>query len=162
VRGPSAAHLILEYGDYECPYSRQAFRAIERVEREFSGGIHFAFRHFPLAAIHPHAIGGGGAAEAAAQQGRFWDMHELLFRRQKALGDHALRLYAFQLELDVARFDLDRSGAGVLDRIYRDVESGTASGEVQGTPTLFIDGVLHLGGYDVASLLEALVELRAT
>jgi hypothetical protein len=89
-------------------------------------------------------------------------MHELLFRRQKALGDHALRLYAFQLELDVARFDLDRSGAGVLDRIYRDVESGTASGEVQGTPTLFIDGVLHLGGYDVASLLEALVELRAT
>jgi protein-disulfide isomerase len=156
VRGPSDGRLIIEYGDYECPYSRQAFRAIERVEREFSGSVRFAFRHFPLADIHPHAIGAACAAEAAAQQGRFWDMHELLFRRQKALGDHALRIYAFQLELDVAQFDHDRSGPHVLDRIYRDVESGTASGEVQGTPTLFIDGILHLGGYDFASLREAL------
>jgi protein-disulfide isomerase len=161
VRGPADARLIIEYGDYECPYSRQAFRAIERVEQEFSGGIRFAFRHFPLAELHPHAVGAACGAEAAAQQGRFWDMHELLFRRQKALGDHALRLYAFQLELDVAQFDHDCSSPDVLDRIHRDVESGTASGEVQGTPTLFIDGVVHLGGYDVASLVEALVALQA-
>jgi protein-disulfide isomerase len=160
VRGPSDAHLIIEYGDYECPYSRQAFRAIERVEQEFSEGIRFAFRHFPLAELHPHAVAATCAAEAAAQQGRFWDMHEALFRRQKALGDHALRLYAFQLELDIAQFEHDRSGSVVLDRTYRDVESGTASGEVQGTPTLFIDGVAHLGDYDVASLLAALVAPR--
>jgi NhaA family Na+:H+ antiporter len=156
VRGPADAPLIIEYGDYECPYSRQAFREIERVEQEFSGGIRFAFRHFPLADIHPHAIAAACAAEAAALQGRCWNMHELLFHRQKALGDDALRRYAAELELDSARFERDRSSSEVLRRIDRDVESGTASGDVRGTPTLFIDGVVHLGGYDVASLLEAL------
>jgi protein-disulfide isomerase len=83
-------------------------------------------------------------------------MHELLFRRQSALAEDDLRRYAAQLDLDVARFEHDQTGAGVLARIRRDVESGTASGEVQGTPTLFIDGVVHLGGYDAATLMEAL------
>jgi protein-disulfide isomerase len=156
IRGPAAGRLILEYGDYECPYSRQAFRSIERVEQELSGGIRFAFRHFPLVEIHPHALAASGAAEAAALQGRFWDMHELLYHRQKALEDDDLRRYAAPLELDVDRFDEDRLGSDVLRRIRRDVESGEASGEVRGTPTLFIDGVVHLGGYDVATLLEAL------
>jgi protein-disulfide isomerase len=156
VRGPTAGRLIVEYGDYECPYSRQAFREIERVEQRLGGGIRFAFRHFPLTRIHPHALAAAAAAEAAALQDRFWDMHELLFHRQKALEDDDLRRYAADLGLDVARFDQDRAGAGVLARIDRDVESGTASGEVQGTPTLFIDGVVHLGGYDAATLMEAL------
>jgi protein-disulfide isomerase len=156
VRGPSDAHLIIEYGDYECPYSRQAFHEIERIEQTFSGGIRFAFRHFPLADIHPHAIAAACAAEAAALQGRFWDMHELLYHRQKALGDDALRRYASELGLDDARFERDRAGSDVLRRIERDVESGTATGEVLGTPTLFIDGVVHLGGYDLDSLLEEL------
>jgi protein-disulfide isomerase len=96
------------------------------------------------------------AAEAAALQDRFWDMHELLFHRQKALEDDDLRRYASQLELDVARFDSDRGGDGVRERVRRDVESGEASGEVLGTPTLFIDGVVHEGGYDAATLIEAL------
>jgi Na+:H+ antiporter, NhaA family len=156
VRGPAAGRLILEYGDYECPFSRQAFRAIERVEQEMSGGIRFAFRHFPLVEIHPHAFTAAAAAEAAALQGRFWEMHELLFHRQKALRDDDLQRYATQLELDVARFDQDRFSPHVLRRIRRDVESGIASGEVRGTPALFIDGVVHLGGYDAATLMEAL------
>jgi protein-disulfide isomerase len=156
VRGPAAAGLILEYGDYECPYSRQAFRQIERVEQQVSGGIRFAFRHFPLEEIHPHAFAAAAAAEAAALQGRFWDMHELLFHRQKALEDDDLRRYAAELELDLARFDQDRFGPDVLRRIRRDVESGIATGEVRGTPTLFIDGVVHLGGYDAATLTKAL------
>ena len=143
VRGPSAGRLILEYGDYECPYSRQAFREIELVEQRLGGGVRFAFRHFPLTEIHPHALAAAAAAEAAALQGRFWNMHELLFHRQHALEDDDLRRYAAQLELDVARFDRDRTGADVLGRIRRDVDSGTASGEVRGTPTLFIDGVVH-------------------
>jgi protein-disulfide isomerase len=155
VRGPTAGRLILEYGDYECPYSRQAFREIERVEQQVSAGIRFAFRHFPLVEIHPHAFAAAGAAEAAALQSRFWDMHELLFHRQKALEDADLQGYATQLELDVARFDRDRFSPDVLRRIRRDVESGLASGEVRGTPTLFIDGVVHLGGYDAATLIEA-------
>jgi NhaA family Na+:H+ antiporter len=156
VRGPTAGRLVLEYGDYECPYSRQAFREIERVERQLSGGIRFAFRHFPLVEIHPHAFAAAAAAEAAALQGRFWDMHELLFARQRALEDDDLQRYATRLELDVARFDQDRFSPDVLRRIRRDVESGTASGEVRGTPTLFIDGVVHLGGYDLATLMETL------
>jgi protein-disulfide isomerase len=156
VRGDAAGRLILEYGDYECPYSRQAFREIERVEQQLSGGLRFAFRHFPLAEIHPHAFAAAAAAEAAALQGRFWDMHELLFHRQKALKDDDLQRYATELELDVARFDQDRFSPHVLRRIRRDVESGMASGEVRGTPTLFIDGVVHVGGYDAATLMQAL------
>src|SRR6266498_3860772 len=156
VRGPSAGRLIVEYGDYECPYSRQAFREIERLEKQLQGDVRFAFRHFPLTEIHPHALAAAAAAEAAALQDRFWDMHELLFHRQMALEDDDLRRYAAELELDVTLSDDDRTGAAVLARIRRDVESGVASGEVRGTPTLFIDGVVHLGGYDAATLLEAL------
>src|SRR5438874_941027 len=90
VRGSSAGRLIIEYGDYECPYSRQAFLAIQHVERQLGGNMRFAFRHFPLTSIHPHAFAAAVAAEAGALQGRFWDMHELLFHRQKALEDSDL------------------------------------------------------------------------
>jgi len=155
VRGDADAPVILEYGDYECPYSRMAFRAIERVEQELSGSVRFAFRHFPLTQIHPDALAASAAAEAAARQERFWEMHELLFHRQKALEDEDLRSYASELGLDLERFDLDRADAEVMARIARDVKSGEASG-VHGTPTLFIDGVLHEGAYDTAALIEAL------
>ncbi len=156
VRGPASGRLIVEYGDYECPYSRQAFREIQRVEAQLREGVRFAFRHFPLTEIHPHALAAAAAAEAAALQHKFWNMHELLFHCQKALEDGDLRRYAADLELDVARFDSDRSSSGVLERVRRDVESGIASGEVQGTPTLFIDGLVHVGSYDAATLVEAL------
>jgi protein-disulfide isomerase len=150
--------VILEYGDYQCPYSRQAFRAIEQVEQQARDGIRFAFRHFPLVEIHPHALAAAAAAEAAALQDRFWDMHELLFHRQKALKDDNLRRYATELGLNAARFDRDRLSPAVLRRIRRDVESGLASGAVHGTPTLFIDGLVHRGGYDPATLLEVLAK----
>jgi protein-disulfide isomerase len=156
ARGPATAALIVEYGDYECPYSRQAFRSIERVEAQLSEGLRFAFRHFPLIEIHPHALAASRAAEAAALQGRFWEMHELLFHRQHALEDDDLRGYAVELGLDVERFGRDRGGEAVLERVRRDARSGIASGEVRGTPTLFIDGVVHRGAYDVPTLLEAL------
>jgi protein-disulfide isomerase len=156
VRGAPDGRLIVEYGDYECPYSRQAYRAIEQVERRLEGEVRFAFRHFPLTRIHPHALAASAAAEAAALQGRFWEMHDLLFHRQKALEDEDLRRYADELALDLAAFDHDRGSPSVRARIRRDVESGIASGEVRGTPTLFIDGVVHLEGYDTTSLLAAL------
>ena len=154
VRGRVGTRLIVEYGDYECPYSRQAYRSIERVESELAGGLRFAFRHFPLTDIHPHALAASRASEAAALQGRFWEMHELLFHCQKALENEDLRRYASELGLHVAQFDSDRSSDAVLDRIERDFRSGIESGEVRGTPTLFIDGVVHLGGYDADTLLE--------
>ena len=156
VRGPSAGRLIVEYGDYECPYSRQAFRAIERLERRLGDELRFAFRHFPLTEIHPHALAASAAAEAAALQERFWEMHALLFDGQRALEDPDLRRYAERLGLDLDRFDADRASAGVVERVDRDVQSGIASGEVRGTPTLFVDGVVHRGGYDEATLLAAL------
>jgi protein-disulfide isomerase len=154
VRGGPDGRLIVEYGDYECPYSRQAFREIERVERELGDGVRFAFRHFPLTEIHPHALASAVAVEAAAAQGRFWDMHDRLFHRQKALEEDDLRRYAAELGLDVARFESDRAGAAALARVRRDVESGIASGEVLGTPTLFIDGVPHRGDYGADTLLD--------
>ena len=156
VRGSSEGRLIVEYGDYECPYSRQALREIERLERRPGDDLGFAFRHFPLTEIHPHALAASAAAESAALQDRFWEMHELLFRHQNALADHDLRRYAAELDLDVAAFDVDRASAAVMKRVGRDVESGIASGEVRGTPTLFIDGVAHRGSYDAAALLKAL------
>jgi protein-disulfide isomerase len=156
VRGEAGSPVILEYGDYECPYSRQAFRAIEGVERQLSGGTRFAFRHFPLTQIHPHALAAAVAAEAAARQERFWEMHELLFHRQDALEDDDLHTYAIEVGLDLDRFEGDRADDEVTARIARDVASGEASGVVRGTPTLFINGVLHQGGYDTGTLLEAL------
>jgi protein-disulfide isomerase len=161
VRGPEDARLLVEYGDYECPYSRRAFRSIERVERRLGRGLRFAFRHFPLTAIHPHALAASQAAEAAALQGAFWEMHELLFHRQKALEDDDLRRYGRDLGLDVARFERDRAGEAVRERVRRDTQNGTASGEVFGTPTLFIDGVVHHGDYGVETLLEVLGEAPA-
>jgi protein-disulfide isomerase len=156
VRGEPGAAVILEYGDYECPYSRQAFRAIQRVEREISGQVRFAFRHFPLTEIHPHALAASSSAEAAARQGRFWEMHELLFHRQKALEDDDLRSYANEIGLDLDRFDRDQAAPDVAVRIERDVSSGEATGVVRGTPTLFIDGALYQGGYDPAAFIQAL------
>jgi protein-disulfide isomerase len=155
VRGPDGGTLILEYGDYQCPYSRRAFHEIERVEARL-GQVRVAFRHFPLTDIHAHALAAAGAAEAGALQGRFWEMHELLFHRQNALEDTYLRRYANKLGLDLARFDSERDGAAVLERIRRDVQSGVASDAVHGTPTIFIDGVVHRGGYDERTLLEAI------
>jgi protein-disulfide isomerase len=156
ARGPAEARVVVEYGDYECPYSRAAFRAIERVERRVSGEVGFAFRHFPLASIHPHAVAAAGAAEAAALQDRFWEMSELLFHNQSALEIEDLRGYAQKLDLDLVRFESDRISEPVARRVERDVQSAIASGKVTGTPTLFIDGVLHNGGYDTTTLLAAL------
>jgi protein-disulfide isomerase len=156
VRGPEHAALLVEYGDYECPYSRKAFRAIERVERRREDGLRFVFRHFPLTEIHPHALAAAAAAEAAANQDRFWEMSEALFHGQKALEDADLLHYARDLGLDAERFDEDRASEATLARIRRDVESGVDSGEVRGTPTLFVNGSVYRGPYDAATLVEVL------
>jgi protein-disulfide isomerase len=157
VRGGDSAPVILEYGDFECPYSRMAYREVEKVEAQLGAqGVRFAFRHFPLTAIHPHALAASAAAEAAALQGRYWEMHDMLFHRQKALEDDDLRAYAQELGLDLERFDSDRSGEPVLARIERDTESAIATGEVGGTPTIFIDGGVHRGSYEAPILIDAI------
>ena len=159
VRGSPGPHVIVEYGDYECPHSRQAFRSIQRlvrIEQAQPRGVRCVFRHFPLTELHPNSLAAARAAEAAALQGRFWAMHELLFHRQFLLGDDHLRDYGRELGLDAARFERDRHGSETLARVQRDVESAERSGEVTGTPTFFIDGIVHRGPYDVETLLEAI------
>jgi protein-disulfide isomerase len=158
VRGAAGGSLILEYGDYECPYSRQAYREIQQVERQLGDGVRFAFRHFPLTQIHPHAASAAAAAEAAALQGRFWEMHDLLYHRQRALEDDDLRGYASELGLDQERFAHDRVAEAVLRRVARDMSSGIGSGQVRGTPTLFIDGAVHNGAFDATTLIDALTD----
>ena len=127
ARGPVSAPVILEYGDYECPYSRQAFRSIERVERSLRGHVRFVFRHFPRHEIHPYAVAAATAAEAAALQGRFWEMHERLFHHQRALEDDDLRAYAGEIGLELPRFERDRRGSETLARVRRDLASGEAT-----------------------------------
>ena len=156
VRGATNGRLLVEYGDYECPYSRQAYREIQRLERELGDAMRFAFRHFPLTEIHPHAAGAAAAAEAAAIQGRFWEMHDHLYHHQHALKDEDLLRYTADLGLDVERFDADRRAEAVLERVIRDFRSGMETGEVRGTPTLFIDGEVHLGSYELDTLREAM------
>ena len=154
VRGVSGGPQLVVYGDFECPYTAAAMREVDRLLAD-GATFEVAFRHFPLRSIHPHAQAAAEAAEAAAHQDRFWEMHDLLFRNQTRLEPADLRRLAERLGLDLGRFDLDRADAAVLDRIDRDVETGELSG-VDGTPSLFIDGQRYLGSRDADSLAEAL------
>ena len=155
VRGPAEGRLIIEYGDYECPYSRMAFRTIQRLEPQLGGQLRFVFRHLPLTGIHPHALAAAHVAEAAALQGRFWPMHELLFHRQQALEDADLVGYADQLGLDRQQLLADLDSHRVWQRVQADADSALESG-ARGTPTLFVNGRLYRAGYDEATLGAAL------
>lgn len=149
VRGGGGRQLVV-YGDFECPYTAEAMRSIGRLV-ESGVAFELVFRHFPLRSIHPHAEAAARASEAAARQRQFWDMHDVLFRSQRHLEAADLRRYAERLGLDLTRFESDLVDPAVAARIERDVESGARSG-VDGTPSLFIDGVRYHGPRDPASL----------
>jgi len=153
--GLDAPLQLVVYGDFECPYTRRAVNQIRAVREELGDSLVVIYRNFPLIEIHPHALHAAQAAEAAAEQGRFWEMHDLLFDRQRALMDPDLTRYARELGLDEVRFDRDRESEAVLSRIEADVDSGESSG-VQGTPTLFVNGRLHQGSYQAPELIAAL------
>jgi protein-disulfide isomerase len=156
VLGPATAPVTLvEYGDYECPFCGAAHRSVERVLQVLGNDLRFAFRHFPLSQIHPHAYQAAEAAEAAGAQGRFWEMHDLLFENQDRLGLRDLIGFAGALGLDLERFVTDLRGHAHAGRLREDFLSGVRSG-VNGTPTFFVNGLRHDGGYDVEVLLEAL------
>ena len=155
TRGIGGGPQLVVYGDFECPYTAAAMRDIGRLLDGGTVAFGVTFRHFPLRTIHPHAQEASLAAEAAAQQGRFWEMHDLLFRNQRRLAADDLRGYAEQLELDLERFDADLAADTTRARIKRDVRSGLQSG-VAGTPSLFIDGQAYDGPRDSESLAQAL------
>ena len=149
---------LVVYGDYECPYTRRAMIQIRTVRADLGDNLVFVFRNFPLIEIHPHAL---HAAEAAEQQGKFWEMHDWLFDHQRALTDPDLLDHARHLDLDASRFTADRRSEPVVAKIEADVESGESSG-VQGTPALFVNGHLHQGSYEAPELIDALKRSYAT
>jgi protein-disulfide isomerase len=139
VRGaPDAISSLTVFGDYECPVSARLWRVL-RDMRGSRDSFREAFRHFPLTGIHPHALSAALAVEAAADQGRFWEMHDRLFEHQHALDVADLATYATQLGLDVERFEEDVAFETFANAVRDDQRSGVSSGVVS-TPTVFLDG----------------------
>lgn len=151
----SAAVTLVQYGDYECPYTRRSTWVVQAIQQELGEQLRFVYRNFPLTEIHPHALHAALAAEAAAVQGKFWEMHDYLFHHQHTLEDAALAEFAGAVGLDVQQYTRDMAERRSLARIEEDVESGERSG-VQGTPTFFINGVMYRGSWEQDALLPAL------
>jgi protein-disulfide isomerase len=154
IRGPEKALItVVEYADFECPFCGQAEPAVRELLRDF-GDVRYVWRHLPLHDVHPRAQAAAEAAEAAALQGRFWEMHDLLFLHQDALSPRDLIGYADSLGLDIQQFIHDlREHAGAA-RIASDVDSADLS-SVSGTPTFFVNGIRHYGAYDIDTLSAA-------
>jgi Na+/H+ antiporter NhaA len=156
IRGPVDAPLTLvEYGDFECPFCGKTTGAIRELRKELGDELRYVFRHLPLVDVHPHAELAAEASEAAASQGRFWEMHDLLYEHQGALDMEDLIAYAGQLDLHVERFVDDVQRGRNSARVREDAASADASG-ASGTPTFFIGGWRHVGPYDAVSLAAAL------
>ena len=144
IRGAEQGRVTLvEYGDFQCPYCGDAYPVVRNLLESFSW-LRFVFRHMPLPDLHPRAPAAGEAAEAAAAQGRFWDMHDRLFEHQHALSDDDLRDHAAALGLDLERFDRELREGVHKARIDEDYASGAGSG-IPSTPRFFINGAIHLG-----------------
>jgi protein-disulfide isomerase len=151
---PHAPVTVVEYGDFECPNCKQAAPAVKLLLQRFPGRVRFAFRHFPLEEVHPHALAAAEVAEIAAGQGKFWPMHDLLFDNQLHLKANNLRGYAERLQLDLARYTAELDDHIYLQRIREHEQSGRASG-VRGTPTFFVNRTLRDVSFGVHLLFEA-------
>jgi protein-disulfide isomerase len=154
--GPADAPVTLvEYGDFECPYCGMAHPIVTSVLERMGDTIRFIFRHFPLTQAHPHAEHAAEMAEAAAENGKFWEMHHLLYENQDALEDEDLIGYAAELGIDPEWATRALTGHAFAARVREDFMSGVRSG-VNGTPTFFINGVRHDGAWDEEALYDAL------
>ncbi|OYD97175.1 disulfide bond formation protein DsbA [Nostoc sp. 'Peltigera membranacea cyanobiont' 213] len=157
----NATVVLVMYGDYECSQSADVYRLIKVIGRQLSVSLGenylcFIFRHFPQIEIHSHAQRAAEAAEAAAVQGQFWPMHEMLFSHQQELGNGYLVEYANNLGLDISQFLQDISKKVYIDRINEDIESGLYSG-VTAAPALFINGIRYLDRWTVEQIIAAIV-----
>jgi protein-disulfide isomerase len=154
--GPERAQLeLVMFGDFQCPYCAAAFPIIRRIRDQLAARLLFAFRHFPLRDIHPDAERAAEAAEAAAAQGAFWQMHDRMYESGGALSREDLIGYASELGLDSERVGTELDSETHRPRVQRDVDSGTSSG-VTGTPGFFVGGRLYGGSFDAQSLTTAL------
>jgi protein-disulfide isomerase len=151
---PDAPVTLVEYGDFECPYCGMAYPIVESVRRRMGDNMRFVFRHFPLTQIHPHAQHAAEMAEAAGARGKFWPMHGILFQNQDALEDRDLIGYAAQIGIPAEWAANALLTHAFAPRVREHFMSGVRSG-VNGTPTFFINGVRHDGGWDERLLLTA-------
>lgn len=158
-RGSLTARLILvEYGDYQCPYSREAHYILQELQHVLGEKLLLVFRHFPQCHVHPKAGHAAEAAEAAGAQGRFWEMHDYLFDHQSQLTDSDLVEYAIALNLDIDQFLQEMTADYHVERVNADVESGRKSHVVQ-TPTFFINSIKYVGDLDFNKLLSAIEKI---
>jgi protein-disulfide isomerase len=158
IQGPEDAPLTLvEYGDYECPSCGSAYPIVKRVQEQFGRRLRFVFRNFPLSEIHPHAESAAEAAEFAAAQGRFWEMHDLLFENQEQLSEALYSELAEELGLSPTALRQALEEGKYKERVRTDFSSGVRSG-VNGTPTFFVNGMRHDGPFDYETLVLALRE----
>jgi protein-disulfide isomerase len=156
IRGPAdAPFTLVEYGDYECPDCGRLFATLESVQQEFGTRLRLVYRHYPLSGIHKHAQMAAEASEAAGAQGRFWEMHDLLFQHQDALDEKHLLRYAQQLGLDVDRFHRELKQRTYAERVSQDFIAGVQNG-VNGTPGLFLNGVRQPSVFDQPALIALL------
>src|SRR5213083_853289 len=161
-QGPAPAPVTLvQYGDYECPCTRQSTNVVRAIQQQLGDQLRFVFRNFPLTEIHPHALHATFAAEAAAAQGKFWQMHDYIFHHQHTLEDSDLEQFAEAVGMDMQQFARDMAERPYISRIEEDLQSGIRSG-VRGTPTFFINGVLYRGSWEQEALLAALEEAGAS
>jgi len=159
VMGPTNAPVtVVNYGDYQCPGCQKTHRSTEKLARELLDRVRLVHRHFPLVKSHPRALRAAEAAEAAAAQGKFWEMHRLLFLRPNKLRDRDLRGYAKEIGLDLERFDREMASGINADRILKDFYFSLNHG-ITGTPTTFINGVRYaLSGVELVTTVKAIVE----
>ncbi|HSC07206.1 MAG TPA: DsbA family protein [Steroidobacteraceae bacterium] len=155
ILGPIHAPVtVVEYGDFECPNCKQAAPAVKLLLERFAGRVRFAFRHFPLEGVHPHALLAAEAAECAGGQGKFWQMHDLLFENQDHLKLKQLHGYAERLGLDMARFTAEMDDHVYLQRVREHIESGDSSG-VRATPGFFVNDAIQDVSYGLRNLFDA-------
>ena len=150
-----AAVTFVEYGDYECPACGDAYPMIKAIQEQMGDKMRFIFRNFPLNQAHPHAKGAALAAEAAGKQGKFWEMHDLLYENQEQLEAADLAGYAEELGLDLEKFQSDFADQTLSQKIQSDFSSGARSG-VNGTPSFYINGEKYEGPYEAGALLETI------
>ena len=155
TRGPDHAPVVIvEYGDFECPNCKQAAPAVKLLLERYTGKVRFAYRHFPLEDVHPHALMAAEAAECAGAQGKFWEMHELLFANQDHLKPKQLHDFAEQLGLDMARYTAEMDDEVYRQRIREHLDSGSRSG-VRGTPGFFVNGAIQDVSFGMRGLFNA-------
>ena len=157
VAGPPDAPLeLIMYGDFQCPYCSASQSIVRRVRTRLDGRLRFAFRHLPLHEVHPEAQKAAEASEAAAAQGRFWEMHDALYANGGKLKPADLAEVAQRLGLDVERFRAELIDGTYAGRVARDEDSARAAG-IAATPAFIVNGTPHVGSFDAGSLVEALV-----